>query len=238
MKELKPFAKKKFNRLLRLLNHFPAGQEKEELHQIRPEIKKIKALLRLVHFNDTDFGNHKYYIPFRTIFREAGKIRDDGLRQELLDQYTAIHSPILQSSDQVIAEFTSQINRPIKVVRKKKKILLKKIALIKSHTFNLYLIKKNEELNDFLSDRFKQSDLHLLRKLIKEIIYLTSVKKKKSKIDPFLTESDKLIGSWHDKQVLIPWIRANIPKEKETINQLKSESNSDLQKLKKIIQDR
>jgi hypothetical protein len=238
MKALKQFTKKRLSRLQALLTHFPGAKEKEELHQIRLEIKKIKALLRLIHFNKKDFRDHKHYMPLRTIFREAGKIRDTGIRKELLEHYTSIHTPFFKSPDKSIKRFIKQVPDYVNVVRKQKKILLKEIDKIKAHTFTLYLHKKNNELNSLVSNRFTQKDLHVIRKLIKEIIYLTAVETKKGNIDPFLVESDNLIGNWHDKQTLIPWMRANTPKEKETIVRLKSESNTDLQTLRKMIKDR
>lgn len=235
MKALEQFTKKRFKRLETFLKSFPAGNEKEELHQIRLEIKRIKALLRLIHFNDKGFRDHKHFIPLRTIFRETGKIRDTGLRQELLDQYTQVHTPFFRSPDKAIKQFMDGLPEHIKAVRKQKKIVGKEIGKIKSRTYTLYLYKKKNELKDILSEGFSQKDLHGLRKLIKEVIYLTSVKKKKHEIDPILIRSSELIGNWHDKKILIPWIRAHAPKEKTTIKKLQTESNTDMQNLRKLI---
>ncbi len=238
MKALKQFTKRRFSRLLALLTDFPAGKEKEELHQMRLEIKKIKAVLRLIHFNNTHFRDHKHYLPFRAIFRQVGKIRDAGLRNELLERYTTIHSPFFRSPDKQNKQLVKEIHGHINVVRKQKKGILTEISKIKSHTYTIYLHKKNKELNNLLSNGVKQKDLHVLRKLIKEVIYLAAITVKKSKIDPFLIKSDNLIGNWHDKKVLLPWIRSNIPKEKETITLLQRECNEDMQQLRKTIQDR
>jgi len=235
MRALKQFTKKRFRRLLTFLESFPNGNEKEELHQIRLEIKRIKAMLRLIHFNDKKFRDHKHYIPLRDIFRETGKIRDTDLRKELLDQYTQIHVPFFRSPDKELKLFMSNLPNHIDVVRKQKKVTLKEIEKIKSHTYTLYLHKKNKELNDILSEGFSQKDLHGLRKLIKEIIYLTSVKKKKNEINPMLIKSSELIGNWHDKKTLIPWIRTHAPKEKATIKRLQTESNGDMQMLRKLF---
>ena len=235
MKALEQFAEKRFKRLQTFLKSFPGGKEKEELHQIRLEIKKIKAVLRLIHFNDKEFLDHKHFIPLRTIFRETGKIRDAGLRKELLDQYTQIHTPFFRSPDKALNQFMIELPAHKKAVRKQKKIVLKEIKKIKSRTYTLYLHKKNKELTDMLSERFSQKDLHGMRKLIKEVIYLTSVKTKKTKIDPVLIQSAELIGNWHDKKILIPWIHTHAPKEKATIKKLQAESNQDMQALRKLV---
>jgi CHAD domain-containing protein len=234
MKVLEQFAEKRCKRLRALLKAFPAGKEKEELHQIRLEIKKIKALLRLVHFNDKEFRDHKHFVPFRSIFRETGKIRDTVLRKELLDQYTKIHTPFFRSPERALNHFIKMVPTHLLAVRKQKKILLKEVAKIKSHTYTLYLDKKNKELTTLLEGGITQKDLHGLRKLIKEIIYLTSVKNK-DKIDPFLLQSADLIGNWHDKKILIPWIRIHAPKEKATIKRLQAECNTDMQNLRNMV---
>ena len=88
-----------------------------------------------------------------------------------------------------------------------------------------------------LSEGIRQKDLHSLRKLIKEITYLTSVEIKKTNIHPFLTQSSELIGQWHDKKILISWIRTHDVKEKETIKKLQTESNTDMQKLRKLVDE-
>jgi CHAD domain-containing protein len=237
MKALDQYTKKRFKRLRVLLKAFPAGKEKEELHQIRLEIKKIKALLRLIHFNDKEFRDHKHFIPFRTIFRETGKIRDIGVRKELLEQYTQIHTPFFRSSDPALQQFLKVVPKDLKRVRNEKKIVLKKIFRINARTYSLYLNKKIKELTNLLSGGIMQKELHSLRKLIKEIIYLTSVKKKKSEIDSFFVESSELIGNWHDKKILIPWIRAHASKEKDTIKRLLTESATDLQNLRKMARE-
>lgn len=236
MKSLNQFAKKRFKRLLALLKAFPAGKEKEELHMIRLEIKKLKALLRFIHFNDKEFRDHKSFIPFRTIFRETGTIRDGGLRNELLEQHTQLHTAFYRSPDKAHKQFKINIPGHIKVVKKQKKSILKKIADIKSRTYTHYLRKKTGELTTILGGGVRQKDLHGLRKLIKEITYLTMVTTKKNKVDPFLIESAALIGDWHDKRVLIPWIRIHAPNEKETLTRLQVECNSDLQNLRELIE--
>lgn len=238
MKALKQFTEKRFNRLLRLLKSFSGGREKEELHQMRLEIKKIKAILRLIHFNDKEFRDHKHYRPLRNLFREAGSIRDASLRQELLNQYTQIHTPFFQSPDKTYNQFLEKIPAFNKAVRKEKKRVSTEISKIKTRTYSLYLHKKHEELSRFLSEGITQKELHGLRKLIKEIIYLTTVKTKKSKIDSFLIESAALIGVWHDKKTIIPWIRTHAPNEKDSIKRLQTESNADMQQLRKMIKEK
>lgn len=237
MKALNHFTKRRFKRLKRLLSHFPVGSKKEELHRIRIEIKKIKSLLRLIHYHNKDFSDHKHYKPFRTLFREAGKIRDLGLRNELLEQYTKIHLPFYRSPDQRIRQFINSLPSRRKVIGKLKKTILKNISKINSDTYNRYLRKKRIELNKNLAEGITQKDLHKLRKLIKEITYLTAVTVSKNKIDSFLIDSTELIGNWHDKQVLLPWIRKHAPEEKETIRILKTQSNQDVQQLRKLVDE-
>ena len=131
--------------------------------------------------------------------------------------------------------FQKNVPDHIKTVNKQKKIILEHIQEIKPRTYTRYLHKKNKELRNFLAEGFTQKDLHGLRKLIKEITYLTLVVKKKSNMDPFLIESSELIGNWHDKQILIPWIRTHAHEEKATIKKLQTDSKADLVNLRKMI---
>ena len=235
MKALERFTKKRFKCLQAFLKSFSNKNEGEELHQIRLEIKKIKALLRLIHFIRKKFKDHKYFTKFRTIFRQTGNIRDTDLRKKLLHQYTQIQAPAFSSNDHALKLFRNHLPKHLKAVSKLEKIVGKEIKKVKSHTYSLYLFKKNQELSDILSEGLSQKDLHGLRKLIKEAIYLTSMSKKKREIDPFLIKSSGLIGNWHDKKNLILWIRSHASKEKATIRTLQTESNRDIQTLRKLV---
>src|SRR5882672_8068588 len=87
MKRLKKFASKPFRALAAHLKTVPANHDTETLHQIRIDIKKIKAVLKLTHDSRKKFRSHKYFLPFRSIFRKADAIRQSEVLASLLTKY-------------------------------------------------------------------------------------------------------------------------------------------------------
>jgi len=238
MKALTLYAEKRLLRLEYLMVSFNSANAPEGLHQIRVEIKKIKAILRLIHFHDKDFQDHKHYKPLRNIFRKAGDIRKADVMRELLLQYTVIKKPVASSSVKSIKKFEENLSGYLKDIKKQKRIILKEVCKIKSRTYKSYLQKKNEALNEFLAKSIEEKDLHFLRKLVKEVIYLSSATKEKTKINTFLLEIELLIGNWHDKRLLMDWMKENMPAETIAIQQLEKMYLDELQNIYALIKNK
>jgi len=92
------------------------------------------------------------------------------------------------------------------------------------------------KLENLLHPTFLQRDLHKIRKLIKEIYYLTSIRSKRKDINSFFVTSSDLIGTWHDKRIVIHKLRKSVPPETELIQKLNTESRLDISALKKLVQ--
>jgi CHAD domain-containing protein len=84
MKRLTTYTTKRFKNLTLQLKSYAHIQDPEVLHEIRVEVKKIKVVLNLIGFSVKKFNAHKHFIPFRTIFRQAGKIREPEVLYKLL----------------------------------------------------------------------------------------------------------------------------------------------------------
>jgi len=207
------------------------------LHQIRIEIKKIKAVLRLLHYNRKSFHDHKAYLPFRKLFRACGEIREPIVIQGLMDKFKGNTYPPINDNLNPTLNFKNTVPSYIKKIKKSGAKILVTANKIKRSTYKDFLKKKNKELQNILYPTFRQRDLHKIRKLIKEIYYLTSIKSKKSDINPFLFTSSDLIGNWHDKKMVIQKLKKSVPPQSELMQKLKMESRSDIATLKKLVQN-
>ena len=236
MKALEKYTRKRFKNLDKLLAVFPQKNEKESFHKIRLEIKKIKAILGLIRFHDKQFRAHKHYIPFRTLFRVTGKLREAGLQQELMEQYTRIHTPFYRSPSSDIGKFKKAIPKLIKPIRKHEKIILKQITGIKRWLYYTYVQRRKGALLKKLMAGYVPADLHRIRKQIKEVIYLTSIEKPLS-TEPLLISMAEAIGNWHDKILLIDFLKAEATSNSKTIHDLRTETHHDLKEIKKLTKD-
>lgn len=237
MKALTRYAKKRPKRIKVLLHSFPKSNDLEILHRVRLEIKKIKTLLRLIHYNNRSFKEHSAFISFRTIFRACEKIREPQVLHSLVVKFTGVTELAAPNSSGRIQQFTKEIPAHLKRVRKQEKILLKEIEKIKTKTYQRYLSKKSKELKIALSSDPSVHDLHTIRKLIKEIYYLLSITTKSKSIDPFFKRSDSLIGAWHDKSIVIEKMKRAVPPQTDLIKKLQQEKRADIATLKRLIKD-
>jgi len=234
MKALIRYAKKRPKRIKILLNSFPESNDLEILHRVRLEIKKIKTLLRLIHYNNRNFKEHSAFIPFRTIFRACEKIREPQVLHTLVVKFTGVTELSASNSSGPIQQFTEDIPAHLKRIRKQEKILLKEIEKIKSKTYKQYLSKKSKELKIALSTTLRVHDLHTIRKLIKEIYYLLRITNKSKSIDPFFKQSDSLIGAWHDKSIVLEKMKRAVPPQGDLIKKLHQEKRADIANLKRL----
>lgn len=228
------YTKRRFKKLKKLLHSYSGLERPEVLHQIRIEIKKIKAVLRLLHYNKKSFRNHQAYLPFRSVFRVCGEIREAFVIQDHINKFKGT-TPTLDGNLHPAWSYRNDLSTHMRQIKKCEPKILHHTEKIKVNSYKEYLKKKKFELENLLYPTFKLRDLHKIRKLIKEIYYLTSIRSKRKNISPFLVESSDLIGNWHDKQIVIQKLRQETPPETELIQKLKAESRSDISTLKKLV---
>lgn len=236
MKSLNRYTKKRLKRIARLLNSFPESHDLEVIHDLRLEIKKIKTLLHLIHYNKKRFKEHTAFIPFRSIFRDCEKIREPQVLHNLAVRFTEDRELPAPNSSIHIQQFTKDIPAHLKKVKKQSQVIITEIVEVKTAIYARYLKKKVKELRSLSSD-ITIKDLHSYRKLIKEIYYLLCINTKNRSIDPFFKEADTLIGNWHDKSIVIQKIRKKRPLQNDLINKLKQEKRADITNLKKRINE-
>lgn len=222
------------------LSDFSDSRESELLHKIRLDVKKIKALLNVAEFSVKGFKGHKHYLPFRTIFRKAGEIRQADVLNELFRIYTIkaqhiIDAKALLVNRELIPTFLNDVPKFLSSIEKKKEGLLGSFKGVNRLSFEKYLQLKEQELKGKVFPQMNQHELHKTRKIIKEILYLSVItKKSKRNLDPFYDKVQGLIGQWHDKQNAMTLL--NSKKNSRELKQLKTESRFDIKKIKELIQ--
>jgi CHAD domain-containing protein len=204
----------------------------ETLHQIRVDIKKIKAILAVINSCVKGFKAHKNFIPFRNIFRKAGRIREREVLARLLLQYKVgetVDVLMPGNAKRNIASFRSGIPRMIDLVKKSAVRLTVLSKEVHHNDFRSYVVSKKKDVRSQLYPRPKMALIHKVRKGIKEIVYLSELrdgnKKREAK---FYDSMQKVIGGFHDKQVLLELLmKKNVSANRAQLNIIKSECLSD-----------
>src|SRR5690348_10635786 len=87
MKSLEKYVRARAKHLKKLLNTYSESGTDETIHDIRVEIKKLKAVLQLAGSVLPRFNAHKVFVPLRDIFRKAGAIREKDITTRLAEQH-------------------------------------------------------------------------------------------------------------------------------------------------------
>lgn len=236
---------KKRRTALKFLTRTPKrkfGQSR--FHELRVEIKKLRATLNRLEFQLKDFDGERAYKPFRKLFAQAGKVREIQIQKSILkSQDVQGQVPgYLKQLDQKIRKERSRFFK-IRTVKLNSKIKkrLKELGRKNREAENLEtapflnsLIGEIKEL--LLSGTLEQASAHLLRKKLKNLAYnLESLSQKKAaKMHPERNHLINLLGTWHDltsvQDTLLAQVSSTpLPEEEKTIlsainQKIKSES--------------
>ncbi len=67
------------------------GINSEATHDLRVELKRMRAILRLIHFMHPEWPYRRHYAPFRQLFQSAGALREWQLQVGMLDAVPEIN---------------------------------------------------------------------------------------------------------------------------------------------------
>jgi hypothetical protein len=239
MKRILRYARKRFDNLETELTSYHRIPEVETLHRIRVEIKKIKALLLLIKYCTRKLKAHKTFLPLRTIFRKAGEIRQPEVFYKLLLLYQikgvqdeAV--PNAKRTGRLSAAFIKMIPAHVKTVSRQKKIVEKYAEKISRACIGKYVKRRKKDLRSELYPTLHLGRLHKSRKAMKEIIYLSGLRKGgRKKQDKFYRELETLVGQWHDRQTLTFELIRN--KTTAEVKRLTNENEADIVRIKKMV---
>lgn len=240
MKQFIKYSAKRFNLLIINLEKYNSIPEQELLHLIRVELKKLKAIYNLISFCYGGFNSSKEFKPLKEIFRKAGKIREVFLTKKLFSEYKikiAAEEFNDKTEIELISAFRENALRFKKIAENNFKNIEIYFDKVNSNCLRKFLFIKKHELQKQIYPEINESNLHEERKIIKEIIYLTSISVRgKKNINPLYDEIQNTIGKWHDKQMLINLLdEYSIDLHHSDIERMKSKCLLDLKNLKLMI---
>ncbi len=242
MKRLEEYTRSEIKSLINHLRDYRRHENPDALHHVRVDIKKIKATLAAINGCQKGFKAHKNFIPFRNIFRRAGRIREPGVLAQMLRQYNVgetvdelMHGNVKRSE----AAFKSDIPRFIDALKKSTKKLVGFSKRVHHDDFASYLADKKKEVRSQLYPRPKMAIIHKVRKGVKEVVYLSEIEDNgKNREAKFYADIQDVIGRLHDKQVLLDLLKNKSTKthrvQRSSIN---SECLSDKKEMSRLASE-
>ena len=197
-------------RIRKLLQKPPNRFGPEDFHRLRLEMKKMDSLFHLAGFVSNEFDRRKIYIPIRTAFSLAGKVRDWQLCEKWLSdlrnkpEANLLLKKVRRNKIEARRAFFQELKsvssaRLLKSVQAARKPL----RAINSKEINSYLAHIQNRVRKLLKEKKEmQPDLHEIRKWLKISGYLRKCipQKESLQVPEYMDLPVDLIGDWHDLQ--------------------------------------
>jgi CHAD domain-containing protein len=224
MKELVTYFKTRKNALNLILEKAPESYTVENFHELRVEIKKMKALFELTAFCNRNFKPRKTFKPYSVIFKQAGRVREHQLQQTILEEqpsFTLLKkypNQLKKLETKEIQKFFLLANKRLtKKLKEKYPIIIDFLAKTGKKKVKRYRNRMRKEIKKLIrKDIFKKNEMHHFRKRLKVYQYNEKI----FPIDPSRklistqTVLSDILGEWHDYEVAILHLKKTIPSYK------------------------
>ena len=190
---------------------------------MRLSVKRLRAFLKLLNHFDDRPGTRKILKKINVLYKKAGKLRDLQVQLNLLEdfrpdagnEFDIYKAQLTSRKDKALTALKKSFNRIdikeiVKIRRKIDKILNK----IKDHNFmekySQIVRKKLKDIEDLSVAMNDESVLHLIRRHVKELLFMRDTVNIGDQV--LLANTEKLalmadievkLGEWHDLQVLL-----------------------------------
>jgi CHAD domain-containing protein len=222
MKNLKKYWNKRVDRVVSLISKKRSRRSANYYHDLRIEIKKIKALFELLQFYSSKFNRKSSLRPFKKLFEKAGSIREIQMERKMLAKYlqqtqSRYLDILLNVQNKYEQSFTQiKFTKVVEEILSKKKRVGKFFADIKRKAAEAYVVKMKRKIIKMLSVELDDKDVHEVRKKLKTLHYNIAQLQVESEIldGKQWTRFLDLLGRWHDCEVAIRHLKKFVRKTK------------------------
>jgi CHAD domain-containing protein len=224
---------KRCERLEFLLKKSSLSISTDLIHNIRIEVKKLKAVLRLIRKKDTDIASKKIMQNIKDLNGSCRKIRDIQIMKKLLLEYKIKPGSNFKVPPSVIQHFHAMTPIYLKIINKLLKNISNQSPQIKKADCRKYMDARHAKIRQLFKEDLLIEHLHDARKIMKEILFIQDMADIKLKTDKFFKLTEENIGEWHDRQSLMNYLKKR--NYTGSIKTIQSENNAVLKQLKKSI---
>lgn len=213
--------------------HFMAfydTQDADQLHQMRVQVKKIRALLNQLTDAEDQKKTSRYLKKLKEIFKHAGKLRNVHVNLEVMDNLNIINEDFIAQQQEILANETSLLyakhDEYVKSLKKAFKVFSKQFDDIRDKkVFRLFERQVNSLGKYFENEWSFDAQLHEARKHIKELLYLHHALNEEQTQrftlnTEYLHDLQDMIGKWHDHLLTLELMNEQSPVPSEMVEQL------------------
>jgi CHAD domain-containing protein len=194
----------------------------EDFHFLRVDIKKLRAYTHLFESFVKKFKRDVFIKPYKKVFAHAGTIREIQIELKIIEKLEA-----QDGIEKYIKGLNKKLNKlqknfdpafyhdKIKSKKKKIKPYLNTKEKLSGKSIESYFETKWGEIDKIIrKENPKKSQLHDLRKKLKEFFYNIKIIESENKIHEDISKYMDYLGQWHDYDVLLENIEIVLKKDK------------------------
>lgn len=205
-KRQQDYFRERWENFLHHFEQFAKRTNAEDLHRVRVELKKIRALL-FIQKEVHDEPYKRASALLKKVFRLGGKIREAQVNAQLVKhagagsvEFFTAHRNTVAKQSKAFIQFVRR--NPDKLITVNTKVW-KSLRRVSSSAIRKLNKKLLEEIRSAYFPRMKVSALHEARKLIKRMVYMHGMLRKADaeKLTVPIEQLRKLeeeTGKWHD----------------------------------------
>jgi CHAD domain-containing protein len=199
MKKLTTYIKEQRVRINDLLSDLNGTPVSDNLHKLRVEIKKLRAVIDVLNQKYPSKKVKKACAALRLLFKQSGQIREKEVQASL---FTSFGLPVPDDWNKSMPKL--EVILYIPDLDKMYKKLIKISSGISKNAVLEHIASKDMEWKRMLHENGIHCDFHEARKLVKIVIYLQPCVDKKYRIDGSrYKKMQDLMGEWNDRDELI-----------------------------------
>src|SRR6478672_10443385 len=144
-----------------------------DIHDLRVEIKKLRAVAQLVQYCASDFRKKKFLKPYNKIFKEAGQVRELQIEVSMfkklnvtdgLERYTRhLKKQVKKAKHRLFAHLNANLLNSLEATHK---WIIAYIDTVQENEVQEFIQERNREIDGLTaSGNLKKNEAHELRRL-------------------------------------------------------------------------
>jgi len=240
------YLEKHWKKMQNGLKTFMQTDDKEQLHILRVEVKKLRAMLTLIETVTHNKKLFKFFKPVRRVFKHAGDIRNSQINVELAHKYQlhnksfeiAQHETMTQSAE----EFKLRAPKYLKKLKQARNHIKGSLGKIKDKSIAGFYRKQLKQIAGSLAIPHFDDALHECRKQLKVLMYNhqlmgKALENRLTFNGQYIDDLQTYIGNWHDHVLAIDLFASPEVKDKPVVAKIKKQNHKAEQGIAEMSRD-
>jgi CHAD domain-containing protein len=220
--------------------------DKEQLHTLRVEVKKLRAMLTLMQTITRNKKLLKLFKPVKTVFKHAGEIRNSQINLELAQQYQ-LHNEEFEYSqrqhmEQCAEEFKQKAPEYIKKLKRANHRIKSSLRRVPDKSVAGFYKNQLKQIAGSLAIPHFDEGLHDCRKQMKILMYNYGLSEKalQNRVDfnePYIDDLQSHIGNWHDHILAIELFASPEIQDGPVMSKIKRENRKTEKNITELTRD-